>query len=137
MCTYAGATMVNSEENNASDSSREDEFDDRPRDLQELLLWHQELSWTPSRVSNNPRKRQRLWWRFQVETERLHQRLKWNQLIRYFASHIIKRGNLDSGIWDGDSRSRNRMTCSGEDHIVSSGMTLRSLALCRVHKSLK
>ena len=29
------------------------------------------------------------------------------------------------------------MTCSAEDHFVSSGMTLRSLALCRVHKSLK
>ena len=129
--------MVNREENNASESSREDEFDDRPRDLQELLLWHQELSGTPSRVGNNPRKRQRLWWRFQVETERLNQQLKWNQLIRYFASHIIKQGNLDSGIWEGGSMSRDRMTCSAENHIVSSGMTLSSLALCRVHKSLK
>ena len=136
VCTQE-AKMVNREENNASESSREDEFDDRPRDLQELLLWHQELSGTPSRVGNNPRKRQRIWRRFQEETERLNQPLKWNQLIRCFASHIIKQGYLDSGRWDVDSRSRFRMTCSAEDHFVTSGMTLRSLALCRVHKSLK
>ena len=63
--------MVNREENIASDSSSEDGSDDQPRDLQELLLWHQELSSQPSRVGNNPRKRQGLWKHFQVETEHL------------------------------------------------------------------
>ena len=129
--------MVNPEENTASDSSKEDGSNDRPRDLQDLLLWHQELSSKPSRVGNNPRKRQKLWERFQVETERLDHQLKWNELIRNFASHIIKEGYLDSGRWDEDSRCRFVMTCSAEDHFVTSGMTLKSLALCRVHKSLK
>ena len=129
--------MENPEENTASDSSKEDGFNDRPRDLQDLLLWHQELSSKPSRVGNNPRKRQKLWERFQVETERLDHQLKWNELIRNFASHIIKEGYLDSGRWDEDSRCRFVMTCSAEEHFVTSGMTLKSLALCRVHKSLK
>jgi len=129
--------MVNREENIASDSSSEDGSDDRPRDLQELLLWHQELSSQPSRVGNNPRKRQGLWKHFQVETERLRQPLKWNEMIRNFATRIVERGYLDSGSWDEDSRSRFRMTCSAEDHFVTSGLTLRSLALCRIHKSLK
>ena len=129
--------MVNREENIASDSSSEDGSDDQPRDLQELLLWHQELSSQPSRVGNNPRKRQGLWKHFQVETERLRQPLKWNEMIRNFAARIVERGYLDSGSWDEDSRSRFRMTCSAEDHFVTSGLTLRGLALCRVHKSLK
>ena len=129
--------MVNREENIASDSSSEDGSDDQPRDLQELLLWHQELSSQPSRVGNNPRKRQGLWKHFQVETERLRQPLKWNEMIRNFAARIVERGYLDSGSWDEDSRSRFRMTCSAEDHFVTSGLTLRSLALCRIHKSLK
>ena len=48
--------MANREENIPSDPSNEGGSDDQPRDLQELLLWHQELSSRPSRESNNPRK---------------------------------------------------------------------------------
>ena len=129
--------MANREENIPSDPSNEGGSDDQPRDLQELLLWHQELSSRPSRESNNPRKRRMLWKLFQIETDVLKNSLKWNELIRGFATRIIERGFLDSGDWDEDPRSRLHLPCSAEDQFITSGMTLKNLALCRVHKSLK
>ena len=72
-----------------------------------------------------------------METDVLKNSLKWNELIRNFATRIIERGFLDSGDWDEDPRSRLYMPCSAEDQFIMSGLTLKSLALCRVHKSLK
>ena len=129
--------MANREENIPSDPSSESGSDDRPRDLQELLLWHQELSSRPSSESNNPRKRRILWKIFQTDTDVLKNSLKWNELIRSFATRIIERGFLDSGDWDEDPRSRLYLPCSAEDQFITSGMTLKNLALCRIHKSLK
>ena len=134
---HVGATMVNSEETHAVGTSSEDETDDQPRDLQELLLWHKELSSRPYRESSNPRDRTLLWGHFQQETERLGPNFKWNQLIRQFASHILQKGSLDSGLWHHCHRWHELICCPAERQIVSSGMTLRSITLERVHKSLR
>ena len=136
-CMYVGAAMVNSEESRTIGTSGEDESDDQPRDLQELLLWHKELSSRPYRESQNPQDRTLLWKRFQEETERLAPNFKWNQMIRQFTSFILEKGNLDSGIWHHSHRWHELICCPAERQIVSSGMTLQSITLDRVHKSLK
>ena len=132
--------MATREESDASDSPKEEDPEpdplDQPRDLDELLHWHRELALGPAIVSNVLEKRKNFWISFRAERDCLNDHMKWNKFLRYFGSHLLQQRDLDSGNW----RSRLdgiRASCSAEDAIISSGMTLRSLAMCRVHKGLK
>ena len=141
MCTYAGATMENREENDASTSPRrevpvEDPLD-QPRDLDELLLWHQELALGPDYIKLAPEdKRKKHRDAFRLETQGLEVHLKWNQLVEYFSSQLIQQRGLESANWRPNIENID-VPCAGEDAITANDMTLRSIAMCRVHKSLK
>ena len=132
-CTYAGAAMENNEE---KDATPKVDPQDRARDLDELLEWHCLITRQPPMVANHPEWRKELWVKFREETDSMRNHLKWNAFIEYFGAHLIQQEGLDGGKW----RTRlHEITapCSGEDAVVSSGRTLRSLALCHIHKSLK
>ena len=132
-CTYAGAAMENNEE---KDATPKVDPQDQARDLDELLEWHCLITRQPPMVANHPEWRKELWVKFRAETDSMRNHLKWNAFIEYFGAHLIRQEGLDGGNW----RTRlHEITapCSGEDAVVSSGRTLRSLALCHIHKSLK
>ena len=133
ICTNAGEAMENNEE---EDATPKVDPQDRARDLDELLEWHCLITRQPPMVANHPEWRKELWVKFREETDSMRNHLKWNAFIEYFGAHLIRQEGLDGGNW----RTRlHEITapCSGEDAVVSSGRTLRSLALCHIHKSLK
>ena len=81
--------MERPEENNASAlTRREDPAEgppERPRDLDELLQWHQELALGPDYVRRYPEETRKLRREnFQFETQGLEAHFKWNQLVEYF-----------------------------------------------------
>ena len=132
-CTNAGEAMENNEE---EDATPKVDPQDRARDLDELLEWHCLITRQPPMVANHPEWRKELWVKFRAETDSMRNHLKWNAFIEYFGAHLIRQKGLDGGNW----RSRLQeisAPCSGEDAVVSSGRTLRSLTLCHIHKSLK
>ena len=140
VCTQE-ATMENREENDASTSPRgegpaEDPLE-QPRDLDELLLWHQELALGPDYVKLAPEdKRKKHRDAFRLETQGLEAHLKWNQLVEYFSSQLIQHRGLESEHWRSNIEDTD-LPCAGEDAISANNLSLRSIAMCRVHKSLK
>ena len=133
--------MENREENDASPPPRhEDPAEgppEQPRDLDELLLWHQYLALGPDYVKRAPedtRKERRD--AFRLETQGLDAHLKWNQLVEYFSSQLIQHRGLDTADWRTNIEDTD-LPCAGEDAISANNLSLRSIAMCRVHKSLK
>ena len=129
-CTYAGATMEFSEGNVLA--PEEAPLWRLPRDLNELLQWHQKLALGPDYIKLAPEDmREEHRDDFELETH-----MKWNQLVEYFSSHLIQRKDLESANWRPYTENT-EVPCAGEDVISANNMSLRSIAMCRVHKSLK
>ena len=133
--------MERPEEDNASAlSKREDPAEgppERPRDLDELLQWHQELALGPDYVRRYPEETRKLRREnFQFETQGLEAHFKWNQLVEYFSSQLTQYHGLETANWRTNIEDTD-LPCAGEDAISANNLSLRSIAMCRVHKSLK
>ena len=133
--------MERPEEDNASAlSKREDPAGrppERPRDLDELLQWHQELALGPDYVRRLPDETRKLRReKFQFETQGLETHFKWNQLVEYFSSQLTQYHGLETANWRTNIEDTD-LPCAGEDAISANNLSLRSIAMCRVHKSLK
>ena len=129
-CTNAGEAMEFSEGNVLA--PEEAPLWRLPRDLNELLLWHQKLALGPDYIKLAPEDmREEHRDDFELETH-----MKWNQLVEYFSSHLIQQKDLESAYWRPYTENT-EVPCAGEDVISANNMSLRSIAMCRVHKSLK
>ena len=132
---HVGATMEYDEENVLSPD--EAPLWRLPRDLDELLLWHRKLALGPDYAQFAPEAmREEHRDEYKLEIQGLETHMKWNQLVEYFSSHLIRQKNLESAYWR-PYIEKTDVPCAGEDVITANNMSLRSIAMCRVHKSLK
>ena len=132
---HVGATMEYDEENVLSPD--EAPLWRLPQDLDELLLWHRKLALGPDYAQFAPEAmREEHRDEYKLEIQGLETHMKWNQLVEYFSSHLIRQKNLESAYWR-PYIEKTDVPCAGEDVITANHMSLRSIAMCRVHKSLK